>query len=316
MDMEKIKEELIEAISSNLSDNLVSLFEKQQAEIDELKQQVFECDPPCQYTSTACNISVDCGKYTAKECWNRYFEFLKDNDQTKPDVADKDVGNIAEPTHEGCKYYSHAYSSKCGYGRLNAIDDAKDCKHFEPKRPTGNCSTCIGCEVNGMTGEFIENCSSWIERDAPDPCEKDSCDQCNECGSIDEPDSEKSDEPILCTECNRRKKVLKKRSEKIRNQRKELALLNRRFSELKAVKIDEILPLWLAALSEKITCRCDTLKAKCRAYENAITSQAVCANKGNIFQCVVCKHTHNCLSYCRYEFDFERFSDKGGGDSG
>ena len=304
------------------------------------------------------------GEFARINCWF----YVKDNDQTKPDVADTDVGNIAEPTHGDCKNFYEECSDSKHDGNL---PKAKDCKHFERKdEPITKKPFCHICkEVRGVGCHYCHEecsfCKGWYEPRKHQKCpycnhykcEKDSCDQCNECGSIDAPGSEKTDEPkkscrtcgysyveldfslncshkyemtmpgfsctqwqpkepekSKCTECNRRKKVLKKRNEKIRNQRRELALLNRRFSELKAVKADEIVPLWFAALNEKITCRCDTLKAKCRAYENAIKAMFYCFKK----PCDLCaRNKYRCsasssINNCNYEFDFERFSDKGG----
>ena len=140
-----------------------------------------------------------------------------------------------EAKYEACKYFV-SYYGICE-NNLYTPPEVKYCKRFAPKRPTGNSNTCIGCEsYDKGQRESQENCESWIERkDAPDKCkyseiwecdrgcidcergkhqcEKASCNQCNKCGSIDEPYTEKTDETQAekpkCAECECLQELMK-----------------------------------------------------------------------------------------------------------
>lgn len=247
--------------------------------IDELKQRIADCDPPCDQTKP--------------ESKSRYPHDM-DGCGLKPDVTVTDVGNIAEPKrggHGGCR---HSESGTC--------DQCNECGNIEEPG-------------NEKTDEHV--CENPCDKNGTDKCPESSdcrmlaiheCDDCDWlsqkiCEVIEQRDEYMNENERLKASNNRYKKALSKSYKKVRNQRKELALLNRKIR-----KFIEDNKRWYT---------------KCKTYEDAIKTNAVgacgmCVHSSVDVKdspCVDCLVEHNDVfkeKRANFEFDSELFSGKGG----
>ena len=75
-----------------------------------------------------CEIMPKPGEFARINCWF----YVKDGDQPKPDVADTDVGSIAEPKHEDWEYFTRHFGL-CKRQNLYTPPEHKSCERFEPR---------------------------------------------------------------------------------------------------------------------------------------------------------------------------------------
>ena len=155
-------------------------------QIDELKQEIKRLKDKNEDLEIALKLSNGDYKNVQKTCEERRLEIIK----LKEELANTNVGSIAERKHEECKHYRKGYTpNDCFKYAIDKSPIAKDCKYFEPREQVEQiCDTCIKygtehepCKI-GRTVEssainwvgkvepdtesndnFLDNCDKWME---------------------------------------------------------------------------------------------------------------------------------------------------------